>query len=471
MHRAPTRTISTTRSTRGHDRTGSARRVASRAVMAFAAIMVLAFGPVAGAAIAAPRLVQAGAGCAPGSGAKLAGHHFTSLAPDQNLRCADLKGAVLAGLSLGQVDLTNAQLSGADLSGTDLTQATMDGAQFVDADLTKADLTQATIQGANFTGAHMAHAKLDQATADGAVFSGADLAHVDFTQATLTGAKLDHASLTGTTFTQATLTGVDFTGAKGLLPWSTYVLGIAAIVLALMILPALRPKRLAFLARAGVRGFPTLIIGSVLVALGVHLFLGGLVGLIVGSFGAPVVQTCTAPQCVVGIKSQFVGPFAGVFAIIIGFAVKGMAPAPEPLDAGAHVLRTGTGPVDDDELMRPRSTWFWAWWLRPCSRMPNRRGLDGQAGWARLRAPVVEQVGERLAQRDLGLPAGGGGELGVVAPQHRHVDRAQQLGVGLEAHRAAGHGDELVAEVLHRDIGARAHVVGLARAPCSASIR
>ena len=55
------------------------------------------------------------------------------------------------------------------------------------------------------------------------------------------------------------------------------------------------------------------------------------------------------------------------------------------------------------------------------------------------------------------------GEAGVVAPQHGDVDRAEQLGVGLEAHRATGHGQQVVGQLLHGDVAAAAHVVDLAR--------
>ena len=47
--------------------------------------------------------------------------------------------------------------------------------------------------------------------------------------------------------------------------------------------------------------------------------------------------------------------------------------------------------------------------------------------------------------------------------EHGDVDRAEQLGVGLEAHRAAGHGEQVVGQLLHGDVAAAAHVVDLAR--------
>src|SRR6202044_3747359 len=45
------------------------------------------------------------------------------------------------------------------------------------------------------------------------------------------------------------------------------------------------------------------------------------------------------------------------------------------------------------------------------------------------RAPVLEDGDERLGEVDLGVPTGQLDETGVVPDEHRHVDRAEQLGI------------------------------------------
>jgi uncharacterized protein YjbI with pentapeptide repeats len=79
----------------------------------------------------------AGSTCQPGSGPQLAGRHLTKADiagyEPGSLRCADLSGANLSGLSLIQIDLSSANLRDADLAHADLTQATLDGADLADA--------------------------------------------------------------------------------------------------------------------------------------------------------------------------------------------------------------------------------------------------------------------------------------------------------------------------------------------------
>lgn len=263
------------------------------------------------------------ASCTPGSGPDLAGRHLTSSdlsSYSSGLQCANLTGADLSGLSLAQVDFT--------------------GAVMRDANLQHADLSQATLNQADLSGANLSNAQMIQVSARYAKLVGAELAHADFTQADLTGADLARANLSGTTFTQATLDQANFAGATGVPPYSLYLLIVAGIILTLLILGSIRKGRRVLrvnrqamssfaMSRTGitlVRG----LVGSLVIALGFHLFLGGLVDEIVSSSGPPLAQTCSAGTlCTVGVASGFFGLFGGVFVIIAGFAVRRVRyPAP-----------------------------------------------------------------------------------------------------------------------------------------------
>lgn len=282
------------------------------------AIAVGLGGTAALVAITGSAAAAAGPGCQPGSGKQLAGQHLTSSEVSAfqpgDLRCANLAGADLSGLSLGQVDFTGAILRNANLQHADLTQATLDFA-----DLSGANLTDAT---------------MIQAEAKQARLTGADLSGVDLTQADLTGADLSKTKLNGTTFTQATLDHTTFTGATGIPPWNLYVLIVAALILVLLIVGTIRRSArstrsaggFAFASAAGNRTGSLLVrglIGSVVVAIGFSLFAGGILGEILSASGPPVAQTCVGTLCKVGVNSGFIGLFGGVFVAIAGFGIRG----------------------------------------------------------------------------------------------------------------------------------------------------
>jgi hypothetical protein len=240
--------------------------------------------------------------CQPGSGPHLAGKSLTSSEVSSytpgHLRCADLSGADLNGLSLIQVDLTGAILRNANLQHTDLTQATLDGT-----DLSHANLS---------------NAKLDQASAHNANFTGANLTGASMVQTDLTGASLNGASLGGVSFTEATLTGTTFTGATGVTPWSFYLLIASGLLFLLLALGTISRAR----RPGGPRSVILALLGGLVAAFGFHLFAGGLIGQFVGGFGAPVTQTCTGPLCTVGVGSGIVGVFAGVVVLLIGLGMR-----------------------------------------------------------------------------------------------------------------------------------------------------
>jgi hypothetical protein len=282
------------------------------------AIAVGLGGTAALVAISGSAAVAAGPGCQPGSGKQLSGQHLTSSQVSGfqpgDLRCANLAGADLSGLSLGQVDFTGAILRNANLQHADLTQATLNFADLSGANLTDATMIQAEAQ----------HAKL----------AGADLSGVDLTQADLTGADLSKTKLSGTSFTQATLDHTTFTGATGIPPWNMYVLIVAVVIFVLLIVGTIRRSArntrnaggYAFANASGNRTGSLLVrglIGSLLVAVGFSAFVGGLLGEILSAAGPPVTQTCVGALCKVGVASGFIGLFGGVIVVIFGFAIRG----------------------------------------------------------------------------------------------------------------------------------------------------
>lgn len=307
---------------------GGGRR---RAWLAMVILLGGLFAPIAGSA-SAPGLA-----CQPGSGPQLAGRTLTQAQiasyPEDGLRCADLVGANLRDLRLVQIDLAGANLR--------------------DADLQHADLTQATLNGADLSGADLADAKLIQVSARGTSFAGANLSNVDLGQADLTGADLDGANLGGTSFVQAELRHANFTGVKGVTPWSLYLLIAAAVVFVLLVWRSVgnrvgrrggMRRKAAMPGMVGINdiggvtsmarmpaqpglavgrsGLVRGLLGALVVTVGFHLFVGGLLNEFVGGFGAPVAKICSGPQCAIGVGSGFFGIFGGIIVILAGFGVR-----------------------------------------------------------------------------------------------------------------------------------------------------
>ncbi len=191
------------------------------------------------AAASASVVAAADQNCRPGSGPHLAGRHLTAAKIARyghDMKCANLRGADLSGLSLVQIDFTGANMRSANLQDADLTQATLSQADLTGANLSGATMTQVTARGTTFTDADLSYAKMGQAEAPGAHFQGANLSHADLDQADLLRADLTGTTLTGTSFVQAELGQATFTGAKGLRPWSMYLLLATAAVFVLLLL-------------------------------------------------------------------------------------------------------------------------------------------------------------------------------------------------------------------------------------------
>lgn len=328
------------------------------------------------------------ASCVPGSGAHLAGEHVTQ-SEVRGLACADLRNADLTGVDLTQADLSGVLATGANFRGDRLGQADLSGAKLAGADLHSADLTQATLTGADFSNADLAHAKLIQVDAADTTWTGADLSDVDATQAHLTGASFAHAKLGGGDFTQADLGHTDFSGARGLTPWSLYVFIAAGAVFLLLAAfstrralkrrprpappagfevpedrghslgrwltgnegeaPTVQPTT-TLVKPAATQSQPSAapgafhpinpsgtaahgpavalaigLLGSLIAAFGVHLFVGGTIGSFSFAYDTLATTTCSGPQCPVGISSGTLGLVGGVFVILAGLFVRARA--------------------------------------------------------------------------------------------------------------------------------------------------
>jgi uncharacterized protein YjbI with pentapeptide repeats len=146
---------------------------------------------------------------------------------------ANLSGADLAGLNLGQAmlreaDLTGANLQAADLTRADLTNANLEYAQLNGAELIGADLAEVHASGAwlnyaddlpmgsiapSLPGADLREAKLRNADLKGAHLETANLAGAWLRGADLTAATLDYANLSDANFSEVNLNGARLDGA------------------------------------------------------------------------------------------------------------------------------------------------------------------------------------------------------------------------------------------------------------------
>lgn len=196
------------RATQAWGRAAASGRVSGALLVAALPVLALSVsGSAASAAVAA--------GCRPGSGVHLAGQRPTdteiqNYSLNGQLRCADLEGADLSGLSFIQADLTGANLRKANLSKTDFGQATLSHAQLQGAKGRAVDFIQATMIGANLSGANLRGAKFGQATMTGANLSKAVLISADFGQTTISKANFTSANLTKSSLTEATAKGANF---------------------------------------------------------------------------------------------------------------------------------------------------------------------------------------------------------------------------------------------------------------------
>jgi hypothetical protein len=148
----------------------SARWLVVGGVTAGVAVVFLAFlGPLLFAGAYEPPPPPPAIAC-PSDPARLAGQRFTATKDlPGDLRCADLRGAVLDGLDLTAYTFDRADLRGASLRHVDLAQVDLIGTNLAGADLSFADLSQADLTGADLRGANLWMAGSVEATTDDAL--------------------------------------------------------------------------------------------------------------------------------------------------------------------------------------------------------------------------------------------------------------------------------------------------------------
>jgi Pentapeptide repeats (8 copies) len=195
---------------------GLFRWAVAPALVTFGVIVVMSAPVQASSVHASAGRVEAPAGVCPKAPANFAGKHVqVGPGDDEALLCANLKGATLDGLNLGQFDLKYADLTNASLLHTSLGQADLTGAKLAGAKFDGADLTQATLDNVTAAGASFQNAKLIQATIHSATLTNANFTDADMTQVDLTGSDISGATLTGASMDEATTTGLKETGTHG----------------------------------------------------------------------------------------------------------------------------------------------------------------------------------------------------------------------------------------------------------------
>ena len=279
-------------------------------------------------------------------------------------------GANFSNVGIGQGDLSGAKLAGANFSGADLTQATLTGADFSGANLAHAKLIQADADNTNWTGADLTGVDATQAELQNAIFDNAKLSSADFTQADIAGANFTSArGLTPWSLYVAIAAGVLFLllaalsvrkamRRRGHKPAPTPGPEQPAVVDGTYVgdnyqsiwnrppggstvqstVQVAKPAALATASGAfnpinppasSTRGVGASLVigllGSLIAAFGLHLFLGGMVGTFSFGFDTLATATCSGPQCSVGVASGEFGLIVGVFVVIAGFFVRSRA--------------------------------------------------------------------------------------------------------------------------------------------------
>jgi uncharacterized protein YjbI with pentapeptide repeats len=323
---------------------------------------------------------RGGLQCADLSGANLSGLDLIQA----DLSAVLAPNANFSGAKLGQATLSGAVLRGANFQDADLSQATLTGADFSGANLTRAHLEQVEAAGVNLSQTDLSNAVLIQATLNQANLSGAKVDGADFTQAETSGADVD--GLRGLTdWSKYLLLGAavifllaavgpvvramrrapkrrddppvaPIPPAPTVSPttpgsvWQQAQAQSASNVLSQsgasgpsygMVVPgAGNPGFSSMSGLAGLGGFNPIngpatrgmlrglvlgLLGALLVAVGAHLFVGGILGQVLSPFDSLTVTACSGPQCAVGINAGTAGAVIGVFAVIFGFGVRAAA--------------------------------------------------------------------------------------------------------------------------------------------------
>jgi uncharacterized protein YjbI with pentapeptide repeats len=130
----------------------------------------------------------------------------------------DIKGLLLAGKPLKDIDLTAAIRMGANLSGVNLRGVNLTGADLTGADLRGADLAGANLTNADLTNANANRVNLNRVNLEGANLEGTDLTYADLggsylNKANLEGSYLSKAYLEGANLEDANIRGANLEGA------------------------------------------------------------------------------------------------------------------------------------------------------------------------------------------------------------------------------------------------------------------
>ncbi len=131
----------------------------------------------------------------------------------------DLHRATLAGINLGDADLSKADLRDTAMEGVNLFRAklrlaALDRVDMSQGNLTYADLRDARCVGASFKGVTATEANFSGVKGAGANFAGANLTGVDFSDGDWAGANFTNATLHKANFTNANCHMATFTGAN-----------------------------------------------------------------------------------------------------------------------------------------------------------------------------------------------------------------------------------------------------------------
>ncbi len=154
----------------------------------------------------------------------LAGADLRTAALPQDLRGANLQGAILDRVDLRGRDFKGANLYRASAIGANLTHCRLDLADLRWADLRLANLAEISMTGAILDGARLQGAHLQLARATGASFRraslrGASLYRIQARSASFENADLSYADLRGAVLLNADLTGTDVTEADLIGAW------------------------------------------------------------------------------------------------------------------------------------------------------------------------------------------------------------------------------------------------------------
>ncbi len=126
------------------------------------------------------------------------------------------------GISLEEIDLSNAKLNGIELNGINLSRAKLQKTQLVNAELFYANLNNIDLSEADCTGitlyrSNLGFANMTKTNCSSANFSKANMMFADFREGNFSGANFSQCNLKGVNFDGAYLSGANLSGANVIL--------------------------------------------------------------------------------------------------------------------------------------------------------------------------------------------------------------------------------------------------------------